>query len=319
VASASALARASADATGDPRVEWGWDGSTTWLLQSSPAPRVEPASVVSEFAGEAPRLVALARTVASFRGPLADELVVPWALGADREVVTEPLSVADPLVALDEARRLAASLTSDVWGLRVDAANAAAGDAARQLLGGDAVELPHSPDARGHRIVGLLSAVGNHLARTGVLPDARLVWRLSSAEVERALGDGIRRSPAVGPDRWEPFVAGIALRYGSRRHGVAAAPGLGAGPVHVVDGAAAPPARAVLAAGLPLPRLAPLLWQASAIVSAGGSPAAHLFEVARSLGIPAAVGIDLPESAVAAVDGGVAAVLPPSAPIAVVA
>ena len=301
VASASALAQASADATGDTRVEWGWDGSTTWLLQSSPAARVEPASVVSAFAGEAPRLVALARTVASFRGPLADELVIPWALTTDREVVAEPLSVTDPLVALGEARRLAASLTSDVWHLRVDSATAAADDAARR------------------RIVGLLSAVGNHLARTGVLSDARLVWRLSSAEVERALRDGARRSPAVGPDRWEPFVAGVAFRYGSRRRGVAAAPGLGAGPVHVVAGAAAPPARAVLAAGLPLPQLAPLLWRASAIVSAGGSPAAHLFEVARSLGIPAAVGVDLPDGAVVAVDGGVVAVLSPSAPIAVVA
>lgn len=323
VASASALAHASADATGDPRVEWGWDGSTTWLLQSSPAPApapgVETASVVSAFAGEAPRLIALARTVASFRGPLADELVVPWALAADREVVTEPLSVADPLVALDEARRLAASLTSDVWRLRVDAATAAADEAARRLLAGDAVELPNGQDARGHRIVGLLSAVGNHLARTGVLSDASLVWRVSSAEVERALRDGARRSPAVGPDRWEPFVAGVALTYGARRRGVAAAPGLGAGPVHVVGGAAPPPARAVLAAGLPLPQLAPLLWRASAIVTAGGSPAAHLFEVARSLGIPAAVGVDLPDGAVAAVDGGAVAVLPPSAPIAGVA
>jgi len=41
--------------------------------------------------------------------------------------------------------------------------------------------------------------------------------------------------------------------------------------------------------------------------------------VARSLGIPAAVGVDLPDGAVVAVDGGVVAVLSPSAPIAVVA
>jgi hypothetical protein len=318
VAPASALAQASAGATGDTRVEWGWDGSTTWLLQSSPAPAVEAASVVPAFAGEAPRLLALARTVASFRGSLADELVVPWALGADREVVAEPLSVANPLLALDEARRMAASLTSDVWRLPLDAAIAAADEAARRLLAGDVVELPHSPGTRGRRIMGLLSAVGDHLARAGVLSDARLMWRLSSAEVERALHDGARRSPAVGPDRWEPFVAGVALQYGSRHRGVAAAPGLGAGLVHVVDHAAPPP-RAVLAARLPLPQLAPLLWRASAIVTAGGSPAAHLFEVARSLGIAAAAGVDLPDGAVAAVDGGVVAVLPPSAPIAEVA
>ena len=319
VASASALVLASADATGDVRVEWGWDGCTTWLLQSSPPPRAESASVVSEFAGEAPHLVALARTLASFRGPLADELVVPWALCADREVVAESFMVEDPVAALAEARSLAASLTSDVWQLRADAAAVAADDAARRLLAGEAVELPQGPDRRGGRIVGLLSAVGDHLARSGVLRDARLVWRLSSAEVKRALDDGARRSPAVGPDRWEPFVAGVTLKYGSKRRGVAAAPGLGAGPVHVVNGAALPSARAVLAVDLPLPQFAPLLWRASAIVSAGGSKAAHLFEVARSLGIPAALGIDLPDCAVAAVDGGVVAVLPPSAPIAEVA
>jgi hypothetical protein len=318
VASASALALASADATGDVRVEWGWDGSTTWLLQSSPARRVEPASVVSEFAGEAPYLVPLARTVASFRGPLADELVVPWALGADREVVAESFPVEDPVAALAEARSLAASLISEVWRMRADAA-AAADDAVRRLLAGEAVELPQGPDCRGSRIVGLLSAVGEHLARSGVLSDGRLVWRLSSAEVERALHDGERRSPAVGPDRWEPFIAGVTLRYGSVRRGVTAATGLGAGRVHVVASAAVPPARAVLAVGLPLAQFAPLLWRASALVSAGGSQAAHLFEVARSLGIPAALGVDLPDRAVAAVDGGVVAVLPQSAPIAEVA
>jgi pyruvate,water dikinase len=100
---------------------------------------------------------------------------------------------------------------------------------------------------------------------------------------------------------------------------VTAATGLGAGRVHVVDSAAVPPARAVLAVGLPLAQFAPLLWRASALVSAGGSQAAHLFEVARSLGIPAALGVDLPDRAVAAVDGGVVAVLPQSAPIAEVA
>jgi phosphoenolpyruvate-protein kinase (PTS system EI component) len=53
---------------------------------------------------------------------------------------------------------------------------------------------------------------------------------------------------------------------------------------------AAPPAGAVLVTRWPLPHLAPLLWGASALVSFGGSPGAHLVEVARSLAIPAVVG-----------------------------
>ena len=56
----------------------------------------------------------------------------------------------------------------------------------------------------------------------------------------------------------------------------------------------------------PIPHVAPLVWSCAAIVSAGGSPGAHLFEVARSLGVPAVVGVDLMDAApdtLIAVDG----------------
>jgi phosphoenolpyruvate-protein kinase (PTS system EI component) len=43
----------------------------------------------------------------------------------------------------------------------------------------------------------------------------------------------------------------------------------------------------------PIPNLAALLWDASAVVTAGGGPAAHLFESARALGIPAVCGVNL--------------------------
>jgi phosphoenolpyruvate-protein kinase (PTS system EI component) len=45
----------------------------------------------------------------------------------------------------------------------------------------------------------------------------------------------------------------------------------------------------------PLPHLAALLWDAAAIVTTGGGPAAHLFESARALGIPAVAAIHLDE------------------------
>jgi signal transduction protein with GAF and PtsI domain len=53
------------------------------------------------------------------------------------------------------------------------------------------------------------------------------------------------------------------------------------------------------------PVLSQLLWDTSGVVTHGGSPAAHLFESARSLGVPAVTGIDLPrhERLVVAVDG----------------
>jgi phosphoenolpyruvate-protein kinase (PTS system EI component) len=62
-----------------------------------------------------------------------------------------------------------------------------------------------------------------------------------------------------------------------------------------------------------------LLWHSAAIVSIGGSSGAHLFEVARSLGVPAVIGVEAAVSggagSLVAVDGdtGVVSVLLPDA------
>jgi phosphoenolpyruvate-protein kinase (PTS system EI component) len=45
--------------------------------------------------------------------------------------------------------------------------------------------------------------------------------------------------------------------------------------------------RDVVVASHPVPGLAALLFDAAALVTTGGGPAAHLFESARALGIPA--------------------------------
>jgi phosphoenolpyruvate-protein kinase (PTS system EI component) len=76
--------------------------------------------------------------------------------------------------------------------------------------------------------------------------------------------------------------------------------------------------RRVLVAPMPLPQLAPLLWHAAALVTTGGSSGAHLFEVARSLGVPAVIAAGALEGtadgALLAVDGdgGRVTVLPPA-------
>jgi phosphoenolpyruvate-protein kinase (PTS system EI component) len=62
----------------------------------------------------------------------------------------------------------------------------------------------------------------------------------------------------------------------------------------------------------PVPNLAPLLWDAAGLVTETGSPAAHLFESARALGIPAVCGVELTDAnQIVAVDGntGVVATL----------
>ncbi len=46
----------------------------------------------------------------------------------------------------------------------------------------------------------------------------------------------------------------------------------------------------------PTPHLAPLLWDASALITTGGGPAAHLFESARAINIPAVCAIHLDQA-----------------------
>src|SRR6185295_4428298 len=88
------------------------------------------------------------------------------------------------------------------------------------------------------------------------------------------------------------------------------ADGVGAGRLHVVPtlrDVGRPASRTVIAAPAPFPQLAPLLWHCAAFVARGGSPGAHLFEVARSLGVPAVIDVGIeelgPPGSLVAVDG----------------
>ena len=100
----------------------------------------------------------------------------------------------------------------------------------------------------------------------------------------------------VGRDRWEPFLASVALANGEFRDGLAASAGIGAGRAVWVSSPTAVDhvrPRDVIVVQYPLSNFAPLLWDAAGLVALGGSPSAHLMEVARSLTVPAVVGCPL--------------------------
>lgn len=120
----------------------------------------------------------------------------------------------------------------------------------------------------------------------------------------------------VGMRVWEPLAATVVLDHGVSHQGVAAAAGIGVGLRFRSDGEGGqgPPRRAVVTAPVALPNLSQLIWDAAGLVTDRGSPGAHVFESARSLGVPAVCGVDLGPvtDEIIAVDGysGVVATLP---------
>jgi phosphohistidine swiveling domain-containing protein len=291
------LARATFDATGHDCIEWGWMNGHAVLLQARTSERpADPPRHRGPWPAAPARAETLARIMARYGGRLGEELVVPWALGSHWVPSPEAVEVAGGEAALAEARSLAAALASDVWNMPPEAAARAAADATRLLLGPD-------PAAGMAAIEGLGS------------PDERMAARLL------ALVEGVSgRSGATGPrDRWAPFVFRVVRARGRELRGRSAAPGAGAGGYRWVGSLASlhdPSAASVVGARAPLPQLSPMLWHASGIVTAGGDPGAHVFEVARSLGVPAVVGVDLEpwrhDDALVGVDGdeGIVSVLP---------
>jgi phosphohistidine swiveling domain-containing protein len=313
---AAALARDALEATGVGAIEWGATGEQIILLQVGPdvarSRRVRPAGVVAATSLPADA-AGVAAIVARFRGALADDLVLPWALGARRVVDAPPIAVDNVPAAIVEIRARAADLVVAAWGVaRRDIAATAIGD----LRGADVegalarlrdLDAPNSASAR--RVVGLIEGIGRTLEARGVLPAAEAVWRLTSGELDAA-SMGTPPVRHAGPDRWEPFLAETAFALGRTLDGTPVADGVGAGRLHVVSALreiGRLPPRAVLTAPAPLPQLAPLLWHCAAFITPRGSMGAHLFEVARSLGVPAVIGVaprDLgPPGSLVAVDG----------------
>lgn len=167
----------------------------------------------------------------------------------------------------------------------------------------------------GLRLIATVEAFGARLTGKGVLADPTDVWRLSLANLQDCLADA-SGAAALGhhrvvPDPWQGFVFESVWANGRTAAGQPASGGEGAGRVLHLDTPrrlAGSLQRRILYVPAPQPGFAPLLWGAAGLVAACGSAAAHLFDVARSLGVPAVVGCEIGEwegadDLVAAVDG----------------
>lgn len=308
----AATLRDSRDRTGATAMEWAWVDGRLAILQLD-CPRPTAIADLSALPGATtPAARALAHLVARAPGALGERLVLPWAVAApslvvellDREAdragggevedaLGEAEAAADALIAATwrrpatEARAVAATLLGDVRGPEPDSALAA-------LASLDA------PDADlAARCIAAIGRARAALASRGLAARPDEAWYVDPAAAAESTGlspeHGSTRG-RFGTGRWEPFIAATAIAAGDRGEGIAAAPGVGGGLVRLVPdprSASSFRPRAVLVAPRPLPHLAPLLWDASALVTAGGGPGAHLFESARALGIPAVSGVDL--------------------------
>lgn len=285
-----------------------------WLLQlskSTPAADIPEGRPASDH--ELSGLIELAETLVLAPGPLGEQVVLPWAIAGLPDVEISHEVYGEKTV--QEIQNLSRELTREVWQEPVERATRSARRLMDRLSAGDshgaleALRRLHPPDPiNAGKLLGKLRSLREELVSRGVAPDERAAWRFDFESIERALlGEPASLPGRTGMGRWEPLLAAVVLADGRTNNGVPASPGIGAG-LRAHNGAAfRSPAttRGVITAPQPIPALAPLLWDASAMVTATGSPAAHLFEAARSLRVPAVCSLDLgePRNEIVAVDG----------------
>lgn len=301
------LTRRAHQEVGYPHLEWasGEDGEV-YLLQAQP--RADTRTVhLRQKAPRAsrardPRLAGMVRTMLRYPGPVGERLVWPWAIGLDGLPPVRSAPTTKSLATLvPEIREMAGMLTSQRW-QGAEFPETAAG-AWERLLRGDASAgrewlcNPSTVDldlARTHlESLGELAAA---LEQAGEIPHPGWMWYLDpdSLETPRVRRESLSRRIGAGP--WEHLLYGAVASLGDTFSGHPAAGGWGVGRVRRVstaDQAVSFAPREVIVADQPLGNLAPLLWDAAGIITAEGSPGAHLFEVARWLGVPAVCGVDV--------------------------
>ena len=147
------------------------------------------------------------------------------------------------------------------------------------------------------------------LAHSGRIPHPGWMWYLDPDSLGEPGNPKEKASRRIGVTTWDPFIYEVITNQGDAVTGYPVAPGWGVGRLRWVDTAeeaARSSPREVITAAQPLNNLAPLLWDAAGLVTIGGGPGAHLFEVAGWLGVPAVCGVDLTGlsgTLMAAVDG----------------
>lgn len=279
------------------------------LLQLSTSSIAPPAPFAVHAAHSGPAAQRLARLARRSPGPLGEALVLAWAVGEGAGVSDEPVEPADvaPGDALRQARAGADRLVQAVWRHPTAAARRRAQrilrgtrgtEPGRALAALDGLAVPDPELARTVRALAARVRLG--LVEAGDVPDADTAWYVGPDRAARVLAGVAEEAPArIGVDRWEPFNASVVLGSGRAVEGTGSSPGVGHGRLCYLGGADGVAGgerfrpRDVIVVTHPVPSLGALLWDAAGLVALRGGPAAHLFEAARSVGVPAVCGAPL--------------------------
>jgi phosphohistidine swiveling domain-containing protein len=327
------LARACRERLGDDHLEWAFSEGCCYLLQSRQtrtrrrARRCRPA--MGPVGADVTRI---ARVVARYGGACGDELVLPWCLAPgglgspdllDLAPVPPSQDVPSPTPLSQTLRASARALTAQAWQADEDSAaelaRAAIARLRDRLAPGAVAEfaaLAPVDAVQARRILATVEGAAAAHVRAKRLFHPADAWRLPLPLLGRLLDEAPLDAQILAPPSgaWEPFIREAVLANGSSLTAEPASAGLGAGRLLVLEGPRRLPGvreRWILHVTNPLPAFAPLLWGAAGLISATGSPSAHLFDVARTLGVPAVAGVDLTalrDLTVTANDGTVVAV-----------
>ncbi len=293
--------------TGATGCEWGVTGSDVILLQLGRTVEAAPGPITIPTALAEPAAAAIARLVRRFPGPMGESLVIPWALASPEEYLDPVPEVAvDPREALSEAVDLSRRVAAMVWGVPASRSHLPGSELIQALRSDDpgramktlAGLVRPDPEMAG-RVLSLVATVRAALHAAGAVASPDLAWHVTPEEARNILASPSEPATPLGRigfDRWEPFDIGVIVGQGKPAVGQPAAAGLAAGRMCFVgapDQVRRFRPRDIVVGRHPLPYLAPLLWDASAVVTTGGGPAAHLFESARALGIPAVAGVHM--------------------------
>ncbi len=303
---AADLTRKTWERIGCDHIEWLLTpGRKLYLLQAqlkSDMQRMVDRRVPHPPSTKDPRLGAVVRMMIRYPGPMGERWVWPWAIGIDHLSPAGAAPTNLPRSTLvQKIHTGAARLQKDRWGTTRSVATVE--QAWSELRNGDSstmMELvsrhPSVDLAAASALLRKLQDLAHALCDTGAIPRPDWMWRIDPDTLHQPpdpVGSPVGRT---GIGLWDPFIYGVIASLGETVSGYPAAGGWGAGRLRLIrnaDDVAWFSPRDVIATSLPIGNLAPLLWNAAGLITEGGSPGAHLFEVAEWLGVPAVCGVDV--------------------------